>query len=202
MRPTGVYFVGGVEDEQRLAVGGLDAGEQAGIVFAVGQFDGGDHVIADQRWSFGIDDAASAVHVEVVGVDADGLQHGDEQGGFVLAVAVAVAIDVSGVVGLPAADALLDDEIADVFLDVVGDAAQLGVEVGSAGDEFLSLGGDLGRGIGAVLFQLLLPEADGAPLIVGALDGGVAPFDRHAGGQRSPCGSGVEVLRDRGRACP
>jgi len=44
---------------------------------------------------FRIDDAAAAVDVQVMGADADGLEHGDEQGGFVLAVAVAVAVDVA-----------------------------------------------------------------------------------------------------------
>jgi imidazoleglycerol phosphate dehydratase HisB len=60
----------------------------------------------------------SAVDVQVVGADADGLKHGDEQGGLVFAVTVAIAIDVAGIVRLPAADAPFDDEVADVLLDV------------------------------------------------------------------------------------
>jgi len=81
-------------------------------------------------------------------VNADGLKHGDKQGGLVLAVAVAVAIDVRRVMRLPAADTFGDDEVADVLLDVFGDVAELGIEVGRAGGEFLGLGGDLRCGIG------------------------------------------------------
>ena len=85
----------------------------------------------------GIDDAAAVVDGHVVGLDAGDLEHGDEQRGLVFAVAVAVAKDVGGMIGLKSADAALDDEVANVFLDRIGDAAELGVEVGSAGDEGL-----------------------------------------------------------------
>ena len=63
-----------------------------------GEFDGGDHVVTREEGAVGINDAAAVVDREVVGVDADSLEHGDEQGGFVFAVAVAIAEDVSGVV--------------------------------------------------------------------------------------------------------
>ena len=43
-------------------------------------------------------------------------------------------------VGLQAADAAHDDEVTDVLLDVLGDAAELGVEIGRAGDEALAFG--------------------------------------------------------------
>ena len=52
----------------------------------------------------GIDDAAAVVDGDIEGMDSGYLEHGDEQGGLVFAVAVAVAEDVGGVIGLPAAD--------------------------------------------------------------------------------------------------
>ena len=62
-------------------------------------------------------------------MDAGDLEHGDEQSGFVFAVAIAVAEDVGGMIAPGAADSALDNEVANVFLDVFGDAAELGVEV-------------------------------------------------------------------------
>ena len=194
----GGALVGGVEDEVALAVFGFDDGHEAGIVDIGGNLDGGDHVVAHQGRVIGIDDAAAVVDGHVEGVDAGHLEHGDEQGGLVFAVAVTIAEDVGGMIGLPAADAALDDEVADVFLDVFGDAAELGVEVGRAGDEGLGLGGDLRRGIGAVGLKRGDPLADGAPLVVVAVDGGIAPLDRHAGGEGSPIRAGGNIAEIEG----
>jgi len=51
-----------------------------------------------------IDDAAAIVHKRINRVDADGLEHGNQERGLVFAVAVTVAEDVSCMVRLPAAD--------------------------------------------------------------------------------------------------
>src|SRR6266702_4988774 len=126
------------------------------------------------------------------------LQHGNEQGGLVFAVAVAVAKDVGGVVGLEAADTAHDDEVPNVFLNVVCDTAQLSVEVGRTGDELLHLGGDFGRGVGAIGFEFGDPLTDGAPLIVFAFDGGFAPLNGHALGQRRPFGCGRDIAEGEG----
>ena len=108
-------------------------------------------MVADDRGRVGIDDAAAMIDHDQSAVDADGGEHGGEQGRFVFAVAVAIAEDVAGVVGLVAADAHLDDEVADLFLDELGDGLGLVVEVGLAADEFLGFGGDLRGGDEAVL---------------------------------------------------
>src|SRR6266702_5274019 len=127
------------------------------------------------------------------------LQHGNEQGGLVFAVAVAVAKDVGGVVGLEAADTAHDDEVPNVFLNVVCDTAQLSVEVGRNGDELLHLGGDFGRGVGAVGFEFGDPLADGAPLVIFAFDGGFAPLNGHALCESEPFRGGGDVTEGEGR---
>ena len=91
----GRAFVGGIEDEVALAVFGFDDGLEARVLDIGGNFDGGDHVVAEEGWIIGIDDAAAVVHGHVVGMDAGHLEHGDEQGGLVFAVAVAIAEDVA-----------------------------------------------------------------------------------------------------------
>ena len=92
----------------------------------------------------------------------------------------------------------IDDEVADVLLDVVGDAAEFGVEVGGAGDEGLGLGGDFRGGVGAVCFEGGDPLADGAPLVVFAIDGGVTPLDGHAGVEGGVFRAGTEVAQVKG----
>ena len=101
----GGAFVGGVEDEIALAVLGFDDGHEARVLNVGRNLDGGDHVVAVERRIVGIDDAAAVVNRNVEGMDAGDLEHGDEQSGFIFAVAVAVAEDVGGVIGLEAADA-------------------------------------------------------------------------------------------------
>ena len=117
-------------------------------------------MVADDGGRVGVDDAAAVIDHDQSAVDADGGEHGGEQGCFVFAVAVAVAEDVGGVVRLIASDAHFDDEVADLFLDELGDGFGLVVEVGLAGDEFFGLGGDLGGGDEAILGEVLVPLAD------------------------------------------
>ncbi len=184
----GRALVGGVEDEVALAVCALTIGQQAGIIYVGRNLDGGDHVIAVERRIVRIDDAAAIIHRNVVCIDAGDVQHGDQQGGLVFAVAVAIAKDVGGVIGLQPADSALNDEVADVFLDGIGDAAELGVEVRRAGDERLRIGSDLRRGLGPVRFERCDPLADGLPLVVSSIHGGVAPLHAHACRKGRPLG--------------
>src|ERR1035437_4636874 len=78
---------------------------------------------------------------------------------------VTIAEDVGGSVGLEATYTALHDEVADVLLRVIGDAAEFGIEIGRAGDVALHLGRDFSRGVGAVCFQSGDPLADGAPWV-------------------------------------
>src|ERR1700722_10469039 len=96
-------------------------------------------------------------------MDPYGGEHRDEQGSFVFAVAVAVAEDVGGVVRLVTADAHLDDEVADLLLNKLGDGFRLVVEIGFVAGEFFGFGGNLGSGGKAVFCEGLIPLADALP---------------------------------------
>jgi hypothetical protein len=127
-------------------------------------------VVAVEGGIVGIDDAAAIVHGRIVGVNPGDLKHGDEQGCLVFAIAILVAEDVGGVIGLQTPNAAHDDEVADVLLNGIGDAAEFGLEVRRAGGEALHLCGDFGGGCRAICFQCGDPLADGAPLVVNSLD--------------------------------
>ena len=155
-------------------------------------------MISEQRRVIGIDNTAAMVDGHVVGMNARDLEHGDEQSGFVFTVSVTIAEYVRGMIGLKAADAALDDEVANVFLDGFGDAREPGVEVRSAGDEGLNLSGDFRRGCGAIGLKLGDPCADGAPLVVFSIDGCVAPLHGHAGGGRDGLRARRYIAKDEG----
>ena len=152
-------------------------------------------MVAHQGGCIGIDDAAVVVHWHIEGMNAGHLEHGDKQSGLVLAIAVTIAEDVGSMIRLQAADAARDGEIADVFLDIFGDAAEFRVEVWRAGDEGLGFGGDLRRGVGPVSFQCGHPLADGAPLVVFSFDGGIAPLHGHARGESGPGRVGLHIAQ-------
>ena len=156
-------------------------------------------MVSDQRRRRRIDHAAFGVHSKVVSPDADGLEHRDHQSGFVLAVAVAVAIDIAGVMRLPSSDPFHDDEVADVFLDVARDTAQLGVEIGRTGHKFLRFGRNLRCWIGTMSYKLILPQAECLPLFRRALDSRVSPHHRHVCGQRLRRRNGVEIFQIESR---
>jgi len=189
------FLVGRIKDEQGLAVRGLYARRKPSVIFSIRQFDGSDHMVANQGRSRRIDDAAFTVHVQIVGSDADRLKHRDKQSGFVFAIAIAVAVNVAGIVRLQTANALHDDEVADVFLDIAGEPTQFGVEIGRSRNEFLSLGGDLGRGIGPMRFELILPQAESTPLVVDALNGVLPPHHRHVSRQCFPRRGRMEIFQ-------
>ena len=99
---------------------------------------------------------------------------------------------------LQSADAAHHNKVADVLLDVLGDTAEFGVEVRRAGDEALRLGDDLRRRVRAVGLKISEPLADGAPLIVLAVDGGIAPLDGHARGEGRPFRTGAQLAQVEG----
>ena len=101
-------------------------------------------------------------------------------------------------VRLPAADTALNDKVADIFLDIFGDAAKLGIEIGGSGDEALRLRGNLGRGVGAVGLERGSPLPDSPPLVVFSFDCGVAPLDSHARSQGHPFRSGMHIAKSQG----
>ncbi len=134
-------------------------------------------------------------------MDAYAREHGGEEGGLVLAVAVAIAEDVGGGMGLEAADSLLDDEVADVFLDELGDGFGLEVEVGFAGGELGGFGGDVGSGDHAVAGEGVVPDADALPAVergggLAAVGPGGSVVDGHAAHEtvdRRAEGDAIEV---------
>ena len=60
------------------------------------------------------------------------------------------------------------------------------------------MGGDFRRRVGAVCLQRGYPLADGAPLVVLAFDGGIAPLDGHARGESRPCGMRFNLAQVEG----
>ncbi len=123
-----------------------------------------------------------------------------EEGRLVFAVAVAVAEDVAGVVGLVAADAHLDDEVADLLLDELGDGFGLVVEVGLVADEFFGFGGDLGSGGEAVFGDGLIPLADALPAAFGGCgESWAGVVDGHAAFERELRGAQHDVIEVDGR---
>ncbi len=92
-----------------------------------------------------------------------GGEHGDEQGGLVLAVAVLVAEDVAGLVRLEAADAEGYADVADLGADVAVDGAGFFVGGGFAGGEGGDLGADVVVGFGAGAFEGAIPGTDFLP---------------------------------------
>src|SRR6185312_5422464 len=100
-----------IEDEIAAAILCRDDAMKFGRGVARGDFDGGDHMIADDRGRVGSDDAAASIDHHERGVNADTREHGGEQSCLILAVAVAVAEAVGGEVELVAADAHLDGEV-------------------------------------------------------------------------------------------
>ncbi len=157
-------------------------------------------MIADDRGRIGIDDAAAGIDHHQRGMDTDAGEHGGEQRGLVLAVAVAVAEDIAGEVGLVAADAHLDGEVTDLLLNKLRDGFGLVVEVGLAGGEFAGLGRDLGRSDETIFREGLIPLADALPGAVGERgDAGTRVVDGHAACQRALGWTKEDVVKIDGR---
>ena len=171
----GGLLPGGIEDEEALAGGGGDDAAEAWGGVALGHLDGEHHVIADDRGSVRVDDAAAVIDHQESGADAHAGEHGGEEGGFVFAVAVVIAIDIGGEVGLEAADAHLDNEVADLVLDELGDGFDLVVEVGGGAGERLSLGDEIRGGGKAIAGETGVPLADALPGAIGSQNGRPGP---------------------------
>ena len=189
----GDVFVGGIEDEVAVAVLGGDDGLEAGVVDAFGNLDGHDHVIADERWRGGIDDAAAVIDGNPGGADADRVEHGDHEGGFIFAVAVAGAEDVFGGVRLEAADADFDADVANLLLHEVGDFGEAGHEVAVAGEGFCGAG-DVGAAFTARGGKVRIPIAEAGPERVSLRERVLSEVDGHASGKGFPCGPQRHML--------
>jgi hypothetical protein len=72
-------------------------------------------VVAQEGRFLRVNDAATVIYRQKEGVDTCDLEHGDEQGGLVFAIAVTVAEDIRSSIGLEATDAPLNDEVAVFF---------------------------------------------------------------------------------------
>jgi hypothetical protein len=110
----------------------LQGGDQAGVGETLRQLDRVDDVVAAVvSQHVGANGSALGVDDYVLRIDADLVEHGAHERGFVLTVAVAVGEGVGGGMGLQAADAQFDGDVADVVLNELGDGAHL-VERGGA----------------------------------------------------------------------
>ena len=96
----GGALVGGVKNEIALAGFGTDDGLETRILEIGGHLNGGNHVVADEGGVLGVHDASVGVDKDVVGGNVDGGKERNGDGGFVFAVAVAVAEDLVGGIGL------------------------------------------------------------------------------------------------------
>src|SRR5262249_38672148 len=85
----GCVFPGGIEDQITLAIFRGEYAVKLWRVVALGDFDRGDHVIAVDRGSIGIDGTAMAVHHYEIAMDSHtGKQRGEDRR-LILAIAVA-----------------------------------------------------------------------------------------------------------------
>ena len=130
--------------------------------------------------------------MKVVRLHAHRLQHRDQQGRLVLAVAIFVAVNIRHPVRLHSTNALLHNEVADVLLDVVRNAFQLGVKVWRARRQLLRLGRNLRRRVKTMRLQPALPRSQRQPLVIGALHRQIAPLHAHPRRQRRPRRSGTK----------
>src|SRR5580704_2112745 len=128
-------------------------------------------------------------------VNADGGQHRREQSRLVLAVAVAIAEDIGGVVRLVAADAHLDDEVTNPLLNELGDGLGLVVEVGLVTGEFFGFGGNLWGCGEAVPGEVLIPLSDALPAsLCGRSDAWAGIVHGHTAFERGRIGAEHDVI--------
>ena len=106
---------------------------------------------ANVRRSGGSDAAAFGIDHDVIGIDIDFFQHGGEQGGFILAVAIAVRKGFVGRMRLPAADPEFDGHVANILLHELGKGLHFGKLGGLIRGEFGDFLFDGGRGIAPIL---------------------------------------------------
>ncbi len=165
-----VGFAGGGDDERLLAANrgheeavGRDFGggvEPDGFAVDVGEVDG---VVEGAGRGNGFVEGDAGADEDGVGGDVGGGEHGDEEGSFIFAVAVLIAEDIGGGVGLIAADAEGYADVADLGADEVVDGAGLGVVGGFVGGEGADAGADIVVGSGAGGLQAAIPGSDFGP---------------------------------------
>src|SRR5579859_6595259 len=86
-------------------------------------------MIALDRGKRRIDEAAMRIHQHPRRADADGVQHSDQERGFILAVTVTVLEDLGSWMRLQPADPDLDAHVANFPLHKTGNALNLCLEV-------------------------------------------------------------------------
>src|SRR6185437_8642229 len=122
-------------------------------------------------------------------------KHRREQSSFVLAVAIAIAKDVSCKMRLKAANAHLNSKVANLLLNKLRNRFRLVIKIGLAGGEFVRLGRDLRRDHKTVLRQRLIPLADALPRTIGGRwDTGARIMHCHAPGKRQLRGTKENVI--------
>src|SRR5205823_926000 len=164
-----------------------------GIAFR--NFDGSDHVVADNRGRVRVDDPATIINQNKRAVDAYGGEHCSEESGLIFAVAIAVAEDVAGVVGLMSPYADFNDKVPHLFLNKLGDGFSLIVEVGLVAGEFFGLCGDLRGGDETVFREVLIPLADALPCAFrGGRDSWARVVDGHATLERGRIGTERDLI--------
>src|SRR5438876_5737592 len=99
----------------------------------------------------------------VIRIDSCYPEHAAQQRGFILAVSVAVAINIAGGVRLVASDSDFNRDVANLGLQEGSQSPNLRIEVGFAGDQSLDLFSDLGRGVSPPRGQSRIPMTNGGP---------------------------------------
>ena len=104
----------------------LDGGDQRRVGQAVGQPDSGNRVIESVvRWHLPGDGATFRIDENVVRIDTNLAQHGPHKCGFVLAIAIAMRINIGRRMWLNSPDTQLNRHIADVMLREITDRLHL-----------------------------------------------------------------------------
>jgi hypothetical protein len=177
----------GVEQAERRDFGG--GVEPDGLAVDVGE---GDGVVERGRGGDGGVEGDAGSDEDGVCVDAGGGEHGDEEGGLVLAVSVLVVEDVAGLVGLEAADAEGYTDVTDLGAYIGVDGAGFLVRGGLSGDEGGDLGTDIVVRLDAGAFEGVIPGADFLPAME------VGPGDLREGRVVAGAEGGIVVELEEG----
>ncbi len=147
----------------------FDDGVEFSFADAVGQANGENHVIKGGGGrEVGTDDAAIDLSDNIIGFNADLVEHGTEQRGLVFAIAVLVLENRGGRMSLNSANADFNSHVANLALHKIGESFDLiesGRQICGKLDDFLF---DLGGSLPAVDVEAGVPESDVFPGAAGA----------------------------------
>jgi len=136
-------------------------------------------------------EVAVVIDQQVIGINADLPQHGVEERGLILAIAISTRQHVLGSMRLISADANLDSDIANAVLHVVCQAADLHQRIRTAGCNPVRFVADGRSNLAPPQSQFRVPAADLRPRAVVNIRGcGRLGSKRQAelSGDRSPSG--------------